>query len=92
MARARALRRPRRAGRLLQAGRALDVAGVTVKGVTVAIGSRHPIHLSFIVRTVAYARMLIDDKAGGVTVEGLDGRRPLSVGAMVGGGGRCWIL
>jgi hypothetical protein len=36
------LRRPRRAGRLLQAGRALDVAGVTVKGVTVAIGSRHP--------------------------------------------------
>ena len=36
------LRRPRRAGRLLQAGRALDVAGVTVEGVTVAIGSRHP--------------------------------------------------
>ena len=68
------LRRPRRAGRLLQAGRALDVAGVTVEGVTVAIGSRHPIHLSFIVRTVAYARMLIDDNAGGVTVEGLDGR------------------
>ncbi len=29
-------------GRLLQAGRALDVAGVTVEGVTVAIGSRHP--------------------------------------------------
>ena len=36
------LRRPRRAARLLQASRALDVAGVTVEGVTVAIGSRHP--------------------------------------------------